>query len=226
MPDPSDAFSTLDDFLLSLADGVAQAQTELGRASALGPPGQQYSYHLPRVDFELRMNLRVVQDNELATRYRDVRPQRPNAKHLLFKPLAAEEAGSTLEIAALVRGAFVAVPANQGLPGILLDTRVTLEDVAAPRVVVEARNTAGEPISGLMVQINLDREESSALSAASGPPLTLDAGTRFDSSVATTDTNGRASFVLRIGTAQRPGLLVLVIDAAGRTETLVYEVKA
>ena len=46
--DPADSFSTLDDFLLSLADGVTQAQEELARAGAIGPPGRQFAYHLPR----------------------------------------------------------------------------------------------------------------------------------------------------------------------------------
>ena len=41
MPDPKDAFSTLDDFLLSLADGVSHAQAEAARAGAAGPPGAQ-----------------------------------------------------------------------------------------------------------------------------------------------------------------------------------------
>ena len=45
-----------------------------------------------------------------------LRPVRPNDKHLLFKPLTSEEASSTLEIAATVKGAFIAVPANNGLP--------------------------------------------------------------------------------------------------------------
>ena len=38
------------------------AAAELARAGAVGPPGAQFSYHLPRVDFEFKLNLRVVED--------------------------------------------------------------------------------------------------------------------------------------------------------------------
>jgi hypothetical protein len=226
MADPTEPFSTLDDFLLSLADGITQAQAELARAGALGPPGRQFAYHLPRVDFELRMNLRVVEDAGLSSRYRMLRPMRANDKHLLFKPVAAEEASSTLEIAAVVRGAFVAVPANDGLPSIVLRTTVTAEDPAAPIVRITARNAAGEAVTGLDVQVNVDREESAALTEATGRTLVLDAGTGFDAGVVTTGAGGTADAVLRIPKTQGPGLLALVFDAAGLTETLVYEVRA
>ena len=70
MADATDAFSTIDDFLLSLAEGVSYAQGELARAGVSGPPGAQVLYQLPRVEFELKMNLTVVQDQGLSQRYR------------------------------------------------------------------------------------------------------------------------------------------------------------
>ena len=90
MDDPSDAFSTLDDFLLSLADGITHAQDELSRQSG-GDVRREYAYHMPRVDFEIKMNLRVVDDPALTQRYRRFRPIAPNSRHLLFRPLAAED---------------------------------------------------------------------------------------------------------------------------------------
>lgn len=226
MTDPNDAFSTLDDFLLSLADGVTQAQTELARAGALGPPGQQFTYYLPRVDFELRMNLRVVDDASISARYKDIRPLRPADKHLLFKPVSAEEASTTLEIAAVVKGAFVAVPANEGLPSTVLRTSIDGSDPKAPIVRVIARNAAGEPISGLAVEFNVDREESRALTQASGGgDLIVDPGTRFDRALVNTNADGQASAVLQVPDTQAPGLLALTLDAASRTEVLVYEVR-
>jgi hypothetical protein len=227
MADANDAFSTLDDFLLSLADGIAQAQDSLARSGTAGPPGRHFTYHLPRVDFELKMNLRVVEDEALSARYAAIRPERASSKHLLFKPLSSQEAASTLEIAAVIKGAFVAVPANDGLPGALLETR--LQPTSDPRVLmlrVVARNTAGEPLSGIDVQVNLDREESAELTALSGRTLTLAPQTGFTRGVVTTDAAGVAEAELRIDAAQTPGILALVIDAADRTEKLVYEVRA
>lgn len=225
MPDANDAFSTLDDFLLGLADGITRAQEELSRAGALGPAGRQFVYQLPRVDFELKMNMRVVEDETLTGRYRQLRPLRAGDKHLVFRPVTTEEVSSTLEIAAVVRGAFVAVPANNGLPTPLFVTTVDASDPRAPVVRVAVRNAAGEPIAGTEVQFNLDREESTALTATTGRTLVLDPGTRFERGVVTTDEAGVAESVLHVAPTQQPALLLLVFDAVERTDTLVYEVR-
>jgi len=226
MADQTDAFSTLDDFLLSLADGITSAQDALTRSGSVGPAGREYAYYLPRVEFELRMNLRVIDDAALSDRYRPLRIERPTDRHLLFKPIAPEASSSTLDIAAVLRGAFVAVPANRGLPAALIRTAVSAENKSAPVVEVNARNTAGEPLSGLEVHFNLDREESATLSSAANRTFVLAAGTGFERSVVATDASGVARSVLRVAASQSPCMLALVIDAAGRTETLVYEVTA
>jgi hypothetical protein len=223
MADPGDAFSTLDDFLLSLADGIASAQDALTRAGSLGPPNRQYAYHLPRVDFELRFNLRVVEDAALSDRYRTLRAERANDKHLLFKPVGAD-AGSTLDIAAVVRGAFVAVPANGGLPGTVIRTSVDAANAREPVVRVTVMNTAGEPLAGVEVHFNVDRDETARLTAAEGLAAVLDPDTRFEVGVSTTDADGVARSALRVGANQRAAILALAVDAAGRTETLVYKV--
>jgi len=224
MADQTDAFSTLDDFLLSLADGITSAQDELSRAAPLGGAGRAYAYHIPRVEFELKMNLRVVEDAVLSDRYRSLRLNRPNDKHLLFKPVAPDAATSTLDIAAVVRGVFVAVPANAGQPAAVIRTSVDMADRSAPVVQVIARNAAGEPLAGIEVHFNIDREESAALTAASGGTFALAPTTRFDRAVVITDATGVAQSVLRVAAQQGHALLALVIDAAGRTETMVYEV--
>ena len=224
MADPKDAFWTLDDVLLSLADGITNAQDALTRAGSQGTPGRQYSYHLPRVEFELKMNLRVVEDAVLSDRYRPLRLNRSNDKHLLFKPVGGDTSTSTLDVAAVVRGAFVAVPANGGLPPPVI--RTTFEaDNRAPKVEVSAANAAGEPLAGIEVQFNIDRDESAALTAATGRTLTLSRDTAFEKAVVTTDAKGIARSVLRIGDDQESCVLALVIDASGRTETIAYEVK-
>ena len=48
--------TTLDDYLLALADGIQQAQRQLDQVTVAGRPGQPATgYHLPRVEFELKM---------------------------------------------------------------------------------------------------------------------------------------------------------------------------
>jgi hypothetical protein len=224
MADPQDAFSTLDDFILSLAEGVSFAQAELARANATGPGQSAFTYHLPRVEFELKMNLQVVEDEGLSRRYSKLQTARSTNKHLLFRPLAAEESHSTLEIAAVVRGAFVSVPRNAGLPEVVLETSLDDANKRAPVLTVRARSAAGEPLAGLQVEVNLDREESATLSANSGAAFSLANGTGFRNSVLTTDATGRASVVLDIAANQTRAVLALQVDAAGQNETLVYEV--
>ena len=224
MADQGDAFSTLDDFLLSLADGITSAQDALTNAGSLAPAGRQYTYHLPRVEFELKLNLRVVEDALLSERYRPVRVERLSDKHLLFKPVAGEAAGSTLDIAAVVRGAFVAVPANGGLPGMLLRTALDATNPRTPIVQVTAVNTAGEPVQGLEVHFNVDREESATLTTAAKLAPAVAPNARFERGVVISDASGVAKSALRIDADQGPCMLALAIDASGRTETLVYEV--
>jgi hypothetical protein len=226
MADATDAFSTIDDFLLSLAEGVSYAQAELARAGVSGPPGAQVLYQLPRVEFELKMNLTVVQDQGLSQRYRYLRAVRPNDKHLLFKPLTPEEASSTLEIAATVKGAFLAVPANNGLPAPMMRTLIDPSDPRAPTVRVTVSNAAGEAMSGVEVQLNVDREESVALNQGVGVGFAVAAGTAFDEGVLVTDAGGTAQTVLRIAGDQAKGLLVIAIDALSQTDAIVYEVTA
>lgn len=228
MADPNDAFSTLDDFLLSLADGVTQAQAELARAGVLGPPGAQFSYHLPRLEFELKLNLRVVEDAALSNRYQAIRPVRPGDRHLMFRPAlpgaAPGSGGSTLDIAATLRGELLAVPANEGLPATRLTIDIDAREPKAPRVIVQARNTAGEALAGLAVEFNVDREETLAL-AVDGQGGRVAEGTAFKSGRVLTDADGVAIAELQLGNEQKLAWLALVVDAAGQTEQLVYEVR-
>jgi len=224
MADQDDVFSTLDDFLLSLADGITSAQDALTRAGSLGPAARQYTYHLPRVDFELKFNLRVVEDRLLSQRYQSVRGERSSDMHLLFTPVSKDAPSSTLDIAAVVRGAFIAVPANNGLPTTVLRTTVEAAGSRKPSVQVTAVNTAGEPVEGLEVHFNVDRDESSTLTAAAQLTPRVPPDARFEPAVVMTNASGIARAALVIADDQGPCMLAIVIDAAGRTETMVYEV--
>jgi hypothetical protein len=223
--DAIDAFSTLDDFLLSLADGISLAQSELTRAAS-GEDGAQFVYHLPRVDFELKLSVRAVHDDTLSGRYRQHRPTRIGDTHLVFKPILVGDSTTTIDIGAVVKGSFVSVPANNGLPTPVITTVVDAEDPARVQLAVTVRNTAGEPLPAAEVQLNVDREESVALSAAAGISTTVDDATRFEHAAVVTDADGRASATLVVADGQSAALLVLVLDVAGRTEKLVYEVTA
>ena len=230
MADPTALLTTIDDYLLSLADGIALAQNELSRTAAAGPPGKQFTYYLPKLEFELRMRIQVTQDQALSHRYESVRDPAVRDKHLLFSPVNASQSSSSsssvTEVISTVKGSFVAVPANEGLPAVVLRSRVEANGRAVT-VFVDATNAAAEPLGGLSVEVNIDRDESETMSADEGVP-TLDwTDTWLDAGVVRTAPTGEASVLLNIGTAMPAGAhLVLAIDAAQQTEMLVIEVPA
>lgn len=226
MADTSDLIFTLDDLLTNLADGLARAQAELSRAGAQGPPGLRHSYHIPSLNFELKLNLHVVDSQELSERYRSVRPEAASNRHLMFQaPQPNISSSSTLDIAATIRGAFVAVPANEGLPATFLETQIATAKDGKVKVSLWVRNAAGESLAGVPVEFNLDREQSGEFSEGpDGEPSEIGAGTGFKQGVVRTDATGLALGELVIQGTAKGTRLAIVIDAVGRTETLVYEV--
>lgn len=222
MTTPEDLLTTIDDYLLSIADGIRLAQEQLATSASAGPPGRQYTYYLPKVDFELRVTARVVESTDISAKYQKVRGDQRGDRHLVFSPVTPEKQATmnlSAEIVSVVSGSFVAVPANEGLPAVRLVTTVDDADRTNVRVTVRARNASNEAVRDLEVHVNLDREETAGLGT------TLAAGTGVVAPVARTGADGAASVVLTVAPAQAPGsLLALVVDAAGRTETVVYEV--
>ncbi|WP_147470170.1 hypothetical protein [Corallococcus sp. AB049A] len=207
-------FGTLDEYLLELADGLAKAQQELGGISAAGAPGRQFTYYVPKLEFELRMDLRV----ETSTTTGQV----TNAKALKMRPVRLADVASSqtkTEVVSVIRGSFVAVPANEGLPPVVLDARCVMGDGGVPGVVVRVRNAAGEALPGVEVEFNLDRRTTQTLSGVA--PL---AGTDVVLAVVRTDAAGDARTTLRVAAGERARFLALTVDAASRTLALSCEV--
>ena len=226
MSDTTEILSTIDDYLISIADGLRYASDTLSRADA-GSLGVRY--YVPKLDFELRMTLRVVEDTALSTRYKRDVASAAGDRHLLFSPVTPEVSGRSTfsaEIVSTLRGSFVAVPANDGLPPPRLALRVSAEDPRAVRVDALLRDAAGKALPGVEVEFNLDRDDSATLSHDTvGAGIALAAGTALDSGAATTGADGRASVILRVDPAQAPGSqLVIVVDALGLSETHVHVV--
>ncbi|MCB9761012.1 MAG: hypothetical protein H6739_14330 [Alphaproteobacteria bacterium] len=233
MSDVNQVLTTIDDYLLSLADGIALAQTQLSRLGAQGPPGKQFNYYLPKLDFELRMTLNMVESSSLSERYDPYRGERAaRDQHVCFAPVTSEQQASSsfsAEIVSVIKGSFVAVPANEGLPAVHVSSQLDASNPQAVVVTVRARNAAGEPMAGLEVQFNLDRDETVTLTDETG---TVDGstlnwtGTYLRDGVVTTDSSGQATTTLFVGGGMAKGArLAVVLDAAYRTELLVYEVR-
>lgn len=228
MSDTTEILSTIDDYLISIADGLRYASDTLSRADA-GHQGVRY--YVPKLDFELRMTLKVVEDTSLSTRYRRDAASAAGDRHLTFSPVTPEVSGRSnfsAEIVSTLRGSFVAVPANDGLPAPRLALRVDADDPRAVRVEALLRDAAGKALPGVEVEFNLDRDDSATLSQATvGAAFALAAGTALDAGVATSGADGVASAILRVDPAQAAGSqLVVVVDALSLSETHVHQVRA
>jgi hypothetical protein len=213
MADSTPLVASLDEILLSIADGIHQAQRELNQLEVEAAPGGQVTtYYLPKVDFEIRM---TVEMTTAAT------PSRP-VKRLLIRPIRAEDAsGQThAELVSTVRGSFVAVPANGGRPGPVLGAKLRLVTPRELAVDVSAATAVGEPMQGERVELNVDRDASRRPDASAISPQT-----DFVTAIVQTDAAGLASGTLRIDQAEPRGTrIAIVIDVAGRTQTYLHEV--
>jgi len=222
--------NTLDDYLVSLAEGIQEAQIQLNRIQIAGPGGQSpITYHLPRVDFELKLTFEMTQGPQTSsTGTTKIGTSSVKGPVLVFKPAIAQQSGGQqvqAEALSIIKGSFVAVPANGGQPPPVL--RCSLARGAAPGetlVTVTLLNAIGEPQSGVEVQFNIDPERSAALSAPDVPQLKLQADTRVLYGVRVTDSNGQAQNTLRVSPNEpAKAIVALVIDAMGQTETVIAQ---
>lgn len=227
--------ATVDQFLLSLAEGVLEAQETLNRlqvVDALGRPGP--SYYLPRLDFELRVTVELVQGPVPAPRRPDAIPLfaergfAPSSRLVLHPVQAAETAtpGFKAEVISTIRGSFVAVPPNDGKPPLVVVPSVVKETERRYALSVRVSTAVGEPLSGLEAHFNIDPVLSRGLSQAGNVALTSPkAGTVLEQGVVPTDSQGSATTALVLAADEVPGAQIAVlIDVAGKTETIVVPV--
>lgn len=207
-------FGTLDEYLISLADGLAQAQEELGQLASAGAPGRQFTYYVPKLEFELRMDI-VVETTTTST------SSPVPGKVLKMRPVRAVDVATTeatTGIVSVIRGSFVAVPANEGLPALMLEAHVARSATGVPEVVARVRNAAGEPLPRLEVEFNLDRAATKQLSGQAPLPET-----DVTRAVVATDAAGEARTSLKIGKGELAKTLVLTVDAGPRMAVVAYE---
>jgi hypothetical protein len=174
MSDPSDFVSgTIDDLLLSMAEGLVHAQEQLNQlqtVDALGRPGP--TYQVPYLDFDLRVTAQFVTDPTLDQKYRASMLSPGGSRHLVMRAIQPSDTtidGFKGEIVSNLRGRFVAVPPNAGKPPLVISTTVEQLDPQHHALRVLVRTALGEPLPGLQVHYNLDSALSIALSAADGP---------------------------------------------------------
>lgn len=232
MADDEFLSTTIDAYLLSLAAGVRAAQEQLNLLppeDALGRP--QVTYHLPRLDFELRVTFEIAKTSETPSPFGRVAPppgaaERAAGAPLLLRPVQPQDttvSNFKAEAISTLRGSFVAVPPNQGRPPLLLASGVRRVDACTAEITASLYTAAGEPLPGAEVHFNLDIETSRAVGAPDGINLeSFQPGTRLLHGVVSTAADGTATTTLEIDPAEPPELKVAVaIDAVDRSESLL-----
>lgn len=207
--------TTLDDYLLALADGIQRAQQQLDQV-AVGRPGQPtVAYHLPRVEFELKMTFAMRGASG------DAGASGKPATALLMRPAApTSQEDYSGEASSVIRGAFVAVPVTGARAPATLRCALARRGPRSIDLTVSVVDGRGEPLVDVPVQIDVDRERSAELSPASDRLLA--AATDVAVGLLRTDAAGQAATTLTIDPAEPDdALVVLVLEAAGATETVL-----
>lgn len=226
--------ASIDDYLLGLAGGLERAQRQLSQQSMMLQRGEApLVYQIPRLDFELKLSLELREED---------------GRQLRFRPARVESKSQTrtAEMASLIRGSFVAVPANGGRPPPVV--RTTLRRIGSHQLEyrVAVSSAAGERLPGVDVQFNVDRELSKTLNplpnaefkagAFDDDTLSFDRasfdvqtelaeGTRFWDGLVTTDGEGIAVGVLDVDQREQGGsLIATVVDVLEQTETVLFKV--
>lgn len=206
--------TTVDDYLLSLAEGLHAAQRELD--STTGSADTTYRYYLPKLDFELKMTVELRQRSTVGGTARPV---------LMLRPATASESSSSSTAVSTVSGSFLAVPNSNARLKLRAVSSLVWRNPREAAVTVRLSDESGAPQSGEEVHFNVDKELSALANQALGIPPALSADTTFIDAVVSTDENGVATSLLRIASTEPVGKqVVLVLDIAGQTETIQHGV--
>ena len=223
--------STIDDYLLSIAEGIQLAQARLDQLQANGSSqGSSWSYYLPKLEFELKVSVELTENKQASAKLGDSRLRPLDDRHLMLRPLGQVQGGTqsqlAVEAASVIRGTFVAIPANAGRPGQVLRSRVTRLGPLEAEFSVEVGDTAGGKQAGVEVHFNIDRDASRQASAAKGLDFDVAAGTWLAEGVVLTDDEGRGATQLTIDPSEPAGrVIVISLDVASRSELVHYEVE-
>lgn len=207
---------TLDAYLLGLAEGIKEAQSALNQITVpVGAMGQAaVAYHMPKLDFELRLHMNVQTGAAGSPR------------RLVFRPAAPANANSTMiDVVSTISGSFVSVPLASSQPPARLRTGMKVIAKGVVKIFVTVVDVLGKPLPGTEVHFNLDRDKSIALTLAerpAGSSYTPGQASGVTASAVITDAQGRAESSLKIDPAEAAdALLVVRVDIAGASESLL-----
>ena len=207
---------SLDDYLVSLADGLAEAQLRLDDMAAVsGPEGIRYQ--IPKLEFDLKVDFSLQVNTEESGE---------PVKRFLIKAKndSSTSTNSKQSVTSTLSGSFVAVPVNQGTPAHVIETELIRKSAKEVLLNVYVNHANGEPAADVEVEVNIDRERSDALNKSEGRSA-LKPATELSEGVLLTTVDGVASTQLLIATQEtKQNRIIVVIDCQGQTETIHYRV--
>jgi hypothetical protein len=241
---------TIDHYLVGIAEGLRRAQEELSGLHAARPGESPISYHIPSLEFELKLAFQASEEeagdahpmlrSTLADSFAgyvtpafDIGRKIPPLRAELLNPETTKSTDFQAEAASTIKGRFVSVPANGGAPLPILQLYVRGgASTGEVEIVAQLGNTLGEAMAGEEVEFNIDREYSRYLNHAAAEQGTLEEDavdlppdTRLSRSVVVTDETGEAASMLTVaGGAGQP--VAVVVFGAGVSEVVVHEIPA
>ncbi|MGB1108709.1 MAG: hypothetical protein ACPG4N_00040 [Gammaproteobacteria bacterium] len=223
MPDNELLTGTIDEYLVSLAEGIHDAQKQLNQLRLNTVPGQApTTYFIPKLDFELKLSFELDRSS--------TNGGTTGKKNLLrarsVSPGSSSTETTSSEATSVIRGSFVSVPVAGGKPSPVIETSIEKLSKLAARLTVSVVDTLGTPLEGIEVQFNLDRERSEELSPLPAIMAAPRDGTDISDAVVFTDGSGIAQTLLSIDEYEPAGsFLVIVVDAQGGTEEIIFPVE-
>jgi hypothetical protein len=214
---------TIDQYLISLARGLQAASDALSQPRVSDQAGGALpTYAIPRLDFELTTTVALTRSPAVVNRQIHgamvMSSIHQQGMAVVMIPPTSTSGSTAVESADMfsrVSGSFVAIPANEGRPAVIMSTSLLLDGARKLNVSVTIKSATGEGVAGAEVHFNIDRDASTVTDA-----------TRFASGVVTTDAAGVAVGVLEIGAAEVAGATVMiVIDAGGEVEQILYPIQ-
>lgn len=205
---------SLEALLVSIADGVREAQDSLSSASSVDVFGRPMTtYHLPHLDFTLEVNMETVANTG-------------SKGGLLLRIQKGVQSTTSREITSTLSGRLVAIPPNEGLPTLLLTISSERKTARSHNITVSATNSAGEILMGQAIELNINKEASIKLSEAENVNLsTLRPATKLSDVILMTDESGTAQTLFTID-PNVPAKAVLVITAELGNEAASLSVTA
>lgn len=220
--------TSVDEYLISLANSINHAQRYISQLRVTGQDGQpSVTYQLPRVDFELKLLFQLDRRHPPSSHTQRNMAKGEGGGYLEARPLgmeAGEMDSDSAAAASTIKGSFVAVPVHGGTPPpIVTITWARSED--DPRrilITVTLLSAIREKLSGREVQFNLDRDLARKYNAIwKDAPKVLER-TWLQFGILRTDDQGEAKNTLVIRERLQDIKVPVVVDVMGITKTLIF----